>query len=72
MATAYVSVEVEVDMSEFSDDDIRDEAAERGIIAGGGGDDSVTEMFYAFKLGRNDRAMEIARQIAQEHTGMIL
>lgn len=72
MATAYVSVKVEVDMSEFSDDDILDEAAERGIIAGGGGDDSVTEMFYAFKQGRNDRAMEIARHIAQEHTGMIL
>jgi hypothetical protein len=29
-------------------------------------------MFYAFKLGRNDRAMELAKKIAQDHVGGIL
>lgn len=72
MATRYVSVEVEVDMSDFSDEDIQEEATDRGLVVGANADDEVTEMLYAFKLGRDDRAMEIARLIAQEHTGMIL
>lgn len=72
MAKIWVSTEVEVDMSEFSDADIQEEASDRGISGFSSNEDEMTEMFYAFKLGRNDRAMEIARNIAQEHTGMIL
>lgn len=72
MAKVWVSTEVEVDMSEFSDEDIQEEASDRGISGFSSNEDELTEMFYAFKLGRDDRAMEIARYIAQEHTGMIL
>jgi hypothetical protein len=70
VTTRYVSVEVEVDMSDFTDLDIENEAKERGL--GGIDPDHLNEMFYAFKLGRTDRALEIARQIAQDHKGMIL
>lgn len=68
---------IEVRLSEFSDDDIIAECSER--IAGGASglsdnqvSDDVTEMYYAFKLGRDARAIEIAKKLAQDHTGLIL
>ena len=66
-----VSVTIDVDISEFDDDDLLSELQDRGIVANDIADE-LTEMFYAFKLGKQDRAIEIAKQIAQGHTGMIL
>ena len=66
-----VSINVDVDLSEFSDQELIEEMQERGTLRSDF-QDEMTEMFYAFKLGKNDRAMEIAKSIAQEHQGMIL
>jgi hypothetical protein len=68
--TAYV--DVDVDLEDIETDDLIEELQMRkaGISEGTAGD--VEEMFYAFKLGRNDRAMELAKKIAQDHTGRIL
>ena len=66
-----VSINVEVDLSDFTDGDLIEEMQERGILPSDL-QEQMTEMFYAFKLGKNDRAMEIAKSIAQEHQGMIL
>lgn len=67
-------VTVHVDLDDFDDDDIREEAVSRGLMDENENeiDETIREMFYAFKLGRNDRAMELAREIAQDATGMIL
>jgi hypothetical protein len=63
---------VEVDLDEFDDDDIEAEYELRGL--GGGGDfkDRIQELFYAFHFGKTDKAMEIARALAQDATGRVL
>lgn len=66
-----VSVTVDVDLSEFGDYDLLLELKDRGLIANDIADE-LTEMFYAFKLGKEDIAIKIARQISENHTGMIL
>lgn len=67
-------VDVEVSLDEFSDEDILEEARERRLdpYPECEKESDITEMFYAFKLGREDRAMELARKIAQDHTGGML
>lgn len=69
-----VSAEVDVDIyaSDLDDDTLLELCQERGISVGEDTSEEITEMFYAFMLGREDRAMELARQIAQNHTGRIL
>ena len=71
MTTVSINVDVDVDLSEITDDDLIEELQERGTLPSSF-QYEMTEMFYAFKLGKNDRAMEIAKSIAQEHQGMIL
>jgi hypothetical protein len=65
-------VEVDIDLEDIDTDDLVEELQLRNIGVPEGNIEDVTEMFYAFKLGRNDRAMELARKIAQDHTGGIL
>jgi len=65
------TISVEVDLGDFDDDDIEQEAEERGLL-NCENDDEIFEMFYAFKLGKTDRAIELAKKIAQDHTGKIL
>lgn len=65
-------VDVDVDLDAFDTDDLVAELQSRNVGAPDGSVEDVTEMFYAFKLGRTDRAMELAKKIAQDHTGMIL
>jgi hypothetical protein len=68
--TAYV--DVDVDLDEIDTDDLIEELKSRNIGVPEGDVQDVTEMFYAFKLGRTDRAMELAKKIAQDHVGGIL
>jgi len=68
-------IEVDIDLEEVDDQDLIDELHSRSL-----GDrvnladtaEDITEMFYAFKLGRNERAIELARKVSQDHTGRIL
>lgn len=71
MKTVQVTVDVDVELSDIDTDDLVEELESRGHDYS----DSaklLTEMFYAFKLGKEVRAIEIAKQIAMQHTGMIL
>lgn len=75
---------VEIDLDDIADDDIHEEFVSRGLeydcqceecedcSDSTDYESQIREMFEAFKLGRNDKAMEIARQMAQELTGGIL
>jgi hypothetical protein len=67
-----VDIEVDVDLEEIDTDDLIEELQVRKAGIPEGSAEDVTEMFYAFKLGRNDRAMELAKKIAQDHVGGIL
>lgn len=71
-------VDVDVDLDEVDDDDLLDEVRRRGFNVWKGSeqiedaDERMTEMFYAFKLGKTERAIELAKGIARDHTGRIL
>jgi hypothetical protein len=68
--SAYV--DVDVDLEDIDTDDLIEELQIRKVGIPDGNIEDVTEMFYAFKLGRTDRAMELAKKIAQDHVGGIL
>jgi hypothetical protein len=72
IVSTNVDIEVDVDLEEIDTDDLIEELQIRKAGIPEGSAEDVTEMFYAFKLGRNDRAMELAKKIAQDHVGGIL
>jgi hypothetical protein len=65
-------IDVEIDLEDIDTDDLIEELQRRNVGVPEGNIENVEEMFYAFKLGRSDRAMELAKKIAQDHTGRIL
>lgn len=65
-------VDVDVDLEDIDTDDLIAELEYRNVSVPEGSIEDVTEMFYAFKLGHTDRAMELAKKIACNHTGRIL
>lgn len=65
-------INVEIDLEDIDTDDLVEELKNRGAGLAEDLADKVTEMFYAFKLGRNDHAMDLTKKIAQDHTGGIL
>lgn len=67
-----VNVDVDVDLDDFDTEDLVEELQARNVGTPEGSIEDVTEMFYAFKLGRLDRAVALARKIAQDHVGGIL
>lgn len=67
-----VTVEVDVYSDNLEDDDLIEMCESRGLMPTIDTEDDVREMFYAFKFGHTDRAMILARKIAEESTGMIL
>lgn len=67
-----VDVDVDIHSDDLDDEDLREICEERGIFPDLDFEDEIREMFYAFKFGNTDRAMILARKIAEEATGMIL
>lgn len=65
-------VDIDVDLEDIDTDDLIEELKSRNIDSPTGDPDDVTEMFYAFKLGKTDRAIELAKKIACDYTGRIL
>ena len=65
-------IDIDVDLDEIDTDDLIEELKSRNIATPEGDPEDVTEMFYAFKLGNTERAMELAKKIACDHTGRIL
>jgi hypothetical protein len=65
-------VDIDVDLEEIDTDDLIDELKSRNVGLPEGDVGDVTEMYYAFKLGKTERAIELAKKIAQNHTGRIL
>lgn len=64
--------EVDIDpvLDEFSDSAIEIEFRARGLYAADDGD--LRELWEAFYTGRTDRAIELAKKIAQDSTGRFL
>ena len=70
--SVHTYVDVDVDLEDIDTEDLIEELQSRNVGVPDGNVEDVTEMFYAFKLGRTDRAMELAKKIAQDHVGGIL
>lgn len=69
-----VTVEVEVSMTDFDDEDIRDEFESRGLQADflDGDDDFVQRAKMLLQQGRKDEALELLRQKLEEVTGTVI
>lgn len=67
-------IDVDVDLEDIDTDDLLKEIEERDLTPPGAEVSffDAQEMFYAFKLGKEDRAMELAKKIAQDCAGRIL
>lgn len=65
-------VNADVDLGDIDTEDLLDELRSRNRGIAEDSTDDVVEMFYAFKLDQTGRAMELAKKIAQDHTGRIL
>ena len=65
-------VDIDIDLEDIDTEDLVDELKHRNVGVPEGNIEDVTEMFYAFKLGKTDRAVELAKKIAQDHMGRIL
>lgn len=69
LKTVTVEVETDIFLEDIDDDALRQICQARGLVES---NDDISEMFDALKLGRNERALELARKIAQDHMGRIL
>jgi hypothetical protein len=65
-------VDIDVDLKDIDTEDLIDELKGRKVGVPEGDVEDVTEMYYAFKLGKTERAIELAKKIAQNYTGRIL
>lgn len=65
---------ISVDVDIYSDDIHEDDLKEIALKAFGKEDVSelIDEMFIAFKLSRDDQALQLARRLVEQHTGRIL
>lgn len=64
---------VDIDLGDVDTECLRDELINRGHNPPEGDiEEKITEMFWAFKQGQTDRAMQLAIKIAENHTGRIL
>ena len=64
---AEVVVTATIDLDELDDDEIRSEYERRLLAAGL--EKYINDMYEAFALQQEDRAIEIARRIAEDITG---
>lgn len=72
ITSATVEVEVDIRSDDLDDDTLREICEDRGLLPTIDIEDDIAEMYYAFRLGRDDRAIELAKKIAQDRTGRIL
>lgn len=66
-----VDVEVEIDLDDFSDQEIRDEFRARGMSVPAPSVE-VNDLFEAMRLGQKERALELLREYLMNETGRIL
>ena len=70
----YVTVEVDVDLSEFDDDDIRDEYNERGLGPDASTDDveMLTKIWLHDREGRKEEAYALMREYVLEKLNKVI
>jgi hypothetical protein len=71
MTTVSVTttLDVDIDLAEITDDELRDECASRGLHVAS---DITEDLFMALKMGRKEAVYEICRAYMQELKGVVL
>jgi hypothetical protein len=70
----YITVEVDVDMDHFSDEDIRDEFNERGLGPDASSDDVevLTKIWLHDREGRKDEAYALMREYVLDKLNKVI
>ena len=68
----YKMIDVDIELDDFSDDEILAEAVSRNLEVAPSIGDDVQAMWQAFYIGNDAEAMRLARQIAETATGRMV
>lgn len=64
-----VYIQVEVDLSDIDTEDLVKELQNRGTEVPGNVGDQLQRLWQAFYTGKEDRALQLARELAESATG---
>jgi hypothetical protein len=71
----YVDIEVDVELDDFDDDDLREECLKRGIIDDiqlEGNNNKLLAVVQELTLNRQDQAMRLLEELVYDCTGRIV
>ena len=67
-----VTVDVDIDENDLTDEDLIEICEGRGLMSGGLNKDTIEELFVLFKQGKHDAIIERVRQVVQDAKGVVL
>lgn len=67
-----VEVDVDIDESDLSDDDLMEMCELRGLLSGGLNKDLMDILYAHFKLGQTDAVLAKVRQVIMDRKGVVL
>lgn len=70
--TMEVTVDVDIDENDLTDEDLLEICEGRGLMSGGLKGDVIDELFVLFKQGKHDAVLERVRQVVQDAKGVVL
>ncbi len=72
MKTKYVEVEVDIDLEDYSDDELIDELAERGVSGYGHNMDDLRNIHELMKLNKRDAAYAAMYELIRNNLGVAI
>jgi len=72
MKTKYVEVEVDIDMEDYSDDELIEELAERGVSGYGHNMDDLRNIHELMKLNKRDAAYAAMYELIRNNLGVAI
>lgn len=70
--TMEVTVDVDIDENDLTDEDLLEICEGRGLMSGGLSGDVIEELFVLFKQAKHDAILERVRQVVQDAKGVVL
>ena len=70
--TMEVTVDVDIDENDLTDEDLLEICEGRGLMSGGLNKEVIDELFVLFKMGKHDAVLERVRQVVQDAKGVVL
>jgi len=72
MKTKYVEVEVDIDLEDYSDDELIEELAERGVSGYGHNMDDLRNIHELMKLNKRDAAYAAMYELIRNNLGVAI